>query len=225
MKSRNSIGVISVLLMILLANCSGTFISDNSERNKSIVIEWLDGEVKIFEAQLGVITNAPSYDWHMTNLRNYINLSPVALPTKNIDELDFSPLGGGSGMIGLPGDFTPPSRFVRAVAFSQTARKTNGGYDTVRETFRILDNFNVPANAAEGADDSLESNDVMMSATQITTAADLKNKVFYFHTQFNRRVRMLDLKRIDFSKIGPNMISQPADKTKDEDIIDLTPSK
>jgi hypothetical protein len=38
----------------------------------------------------------------MINLRNYVNLSPVAIPAKKIEELDFGPLGGGSGMIGLP---------------------------------------------------------------------------------------------------------------------------
>jgi choloylglycine hydrolase len=77
---------------------------------RAIVIEYLNGELKIFDAPLGVITNSPNYDWHETNLRNYINLSPVALPGKRIDELNFKPLGGGSGMIGLPGDFTPAQR-------------------------------------------------------------------------------------------------------------------
>ena len=104
---------------------------------KAIVIEYLKGEMKIFDAPLGVITNAPSYDWHETNLRNYINLSPVALPGKKLQDLNFKPLGGGSGMIGLPGDFTPPSRFVRAVAFSQTARPTATGEETIYEVFRI----------------------------------------------------------------------------------------
>ncbi len=117
---------------------------------KAVVIEYLKGELKLFDAPLGVITNAPTYDWHETNLRNFINLSPVALPGKKIEELDFRPLGGGSGMIGLPGDFTPPSRFVRAVAFSKTARPTPTGEETVYEILRILDNFNVPLGAAEG---------------------------------------------------------------------------
>ena len=80
---------------------------------KAIVIELPGAAPKIFDAPLGVITNAPTYDWHEINLRNYVNLSPVGIPGKKIDELDFRPLGGGSGMIGLPGDFTPPSRFVR----------------------------------------------------------------------------------------------------------------
>ena len=119
---------------------------------KSIVIEYLDKKLRIFDNPLGVITNAPAYDWHMTNLRNYINLSAVALPAKKVESLDFSPLGGGSGMIGLPGDFTPPSRFVRAVAWSQTARPLEKSREAVYELFRILDNFNVPLGAAEGSD-------------------------------------------------------------------------
>ncbi|WP_372573007.1 linear amide C-N hydrolase [Ruegeria jejuensis] len=191
----------------------------------SIVVEFDSKEVQIFDAPLGVITNAPTYDWHTTNLRNYVNLSPVSVPPKTIDGEQFSALGAGSGMIGLPGDFTPPSRFVRAVAFSTTARPTTGGYDTVRETFRILDNFNVPLGAAEGADDAPALDDLLYSATQYTTAIDTKNHVFYYHTQFSRRVRMVDLKQIDFAEIGDEVIIRPLDDTTEEDIVDLTPSK
>ena len=57
--------------------------------------------------------------------------------------VEFSPTGG-SGFLGLPGDFTPVSRFLRAVALSKDARHTRGGFDTTREVIRILDNFNVP---------------------------------------------------------------------------------
>jgi len=94
--------------------------------------------MKIFDNALGVLTNSPSFDWHTTNLRNYIHLSAVAIPEKKIAGLDFSPMGAGSGTIGLPGDFTPPSRFVRAVAWTQTARSTQTSIETVYEVFRIL---------------------------------------------------------------------------------------
>ncbi len=190
---------------------------------KAIVIEFTAGEVKIHDAPLGVITNAPSYDWHMTNLRNYINLSPVGLPAKEIDELNFAPLGGGSGMIGLPGDFTPPSRFVRAVAFSKTARSTPTGPETMYEIFRILDNFNVPLGAAEGEADKAKL-DGMRSATLLTTAYDTGNRVMQFHTMHNRRVREVDLKRIDFSELDEVQIF-PIDPEKSQDILDMTPAQ
>jgi choloylglycine hydrolase len=187
---------------------------------KAIVIEYLKGEMKIFDAPFGVITNAPSYDWHETNLRNYINLSPVALPGKKIEDLNFRPLGGGSGMIGLPGDFTPPSRFVRAVAFYKTARPTATGDETIYEIFRILDNFNVPLGASEGTGD--DKTQGMRNSTIWTSASDTNNKVFYYHTQHNRRVRMVDLKKIDFGSFS-DIKRLPLDKVKAQDIQDVTP--
>ncbi len=187
---------------------------------KAIVIEYLKGQMTIFDAPLGVITNAPSYDWHETNLRNYINLSPVGLPGKSIGDLNFKPLGGGSGMIGLPGDFTPPSRFVRAVAFSKTARPTATGDETIYEVFRILDNFNVPLGASEGSGE--DKTQGMRSSTIWTSASDTHDKVFYYHTQHNRRVRMVDLKRIDFASFS-GIKRLPLDKVKAQDIEDVTP--
>lgn len=187
---------------------------------KAIVVEYLKGEMKIFDAPLGVITNAPSYDWHETNLRNYINLSPVALPGKKIEDLNFKPLGGGSGMIGLPGDFTPPSRFVRAVAFSKTARPTATGGETIYEVFRILDNFDVPLGAAEGTGE--DKTQGMRSATIWTSASDTNNRVFHYHTQHNRRVRMIDLKKIDFGSFN-DIKRLPLDKMKAQDVQDVTP--
>ncbi len=189
---------------------------------KSIVIEFTDGKMKIHKNPLGVITNSPTYDWHMTNLRNYVNLSPVSLPSKKIGELDFKELGAGSGMIGLPGDFTPPSRFVRAVAFSKTARPTKDGPETIYETFRILDSFNVPLGAAEGSDLEAGPQAGLRSSTCWTSAADTKNLVYYFHTQHNRRVRKIDLTKINFDSVK-TASRFPLDKEKSQDIEDRTP--
>lgn len=187
---------------------------------KSIVIEYIDGKLKTYDNPLGVVTNAPTFDWHMTNLRNYVNLSAVAIPSKQIEKMDFTALGGGSGMIGLPGDFTPPSRFIRAVAWSQTSRPLKNSSEAVYELFRVLDNFNVPLGAAEGSDSEADIND-LRSSTLWTTAWDLPKKTLYFHTQHSRRVRKVDLNRIDFS--GRKIVHIPLDESKVQDIKDITP--
>ena len=188
---------------------------------KAVVVEFANKEVQIYDAPLGCLTNAPTYDWHLTNLRNYLNLSATALPSQKIEDIDFSPLGGGSGMIGLPGDFTPPSRFVRAVAFSQSARKTETGKETMYEAFRILDNFNVPLGAAEGEGETTTKG--MRSATIWTTVYDTKNRVMYFHTMHNRRVRQLDLTKVDFSSTD-KLVRITPDPNKEQDILDVTPN-
>ena len=187
---------------------------------RAMVIEFTKGVTTFHDAPLGVITNAPNYDWHMTNLRNYLNLSAVGLPGKQIDDLNFKPLGAGSGMIGLPGDFTPPSRFVRAVAFAKTARPTETGPETMYEMFRVLDNFNLPLGAAEG--DGIRDTEGMRSATIWTTAYDTKNLILQYHTQHNRRIRQVDLKKIDFDT-PKQLIYLPLDNQKKQDIEDVTP--
>ena len=145
----------------------------------------------------------------------------MALPGKKIEDLNFKPLGGGSGMIGLPGDFTPPSRFVRAVAFSQTARPTPTGDETIYEIFRVLDNFNVPLGASEGTGEEHKTTG-MRSSTIWTSASDTKDRVLYYHTQHNRRVRKVDLSRIDFGSFK-EIKYIPLDRVKAQDIDDLTP--
>jgi len=190
-------------------------VTDSS--GEAIVVEYIDGELVTFDNPLGVVTNAPTFDWHLINLRNFINLSPTALPSITVDKLDFAPLGAGSGMIGLPGDFTPPSRFVRAVAFSKTARPTATGGETIYELFRILDSFNVPLGASESSAQGGASPD-MRSSTLWTSAADTRNLVYYYHTQHNRRVRAVELGDVDFGSLSPGALFFPLDKKKEQDV-------
>jgi len=193
------------------------------QTGKAIVVEYLNHELKVFDNPLRVMTNAPSFDWHMTNLRNFINLSPFPIPEKKIGDLTFDPIGAGSGLLGIPGDYTPPSRFVRAVAYTQIARKTPDGPETIYEVFRILDNFNLPLGSAEGPDARPDLLKGMRSSTIWTTAADTKNLVYYYHTQHNRRVRMVDMKKIDFSLTKDGLRRFPLDRQKSQDIEDVTP--
>jgi choloylglycine hydrolase len=192
---------------------------------EAIVIQYINGKLTIFDNPLRVLTNSPNFDWHITNLRNYLNLSAVALPAKKIGELVFAPIGAGTGLLGIPGDHTPPSRFVRAVAYSQTARKTPDGDETVYEVFRILDNFNLALGSAEGPEADPELLKGMRSSTLWTAAADTRNLKYYYHTQHNRRVRMLDLKRIDFSPNKRGIQNLPLDKQKSQEIEDVTPGR
>lgn len=189
---------------------------------RSIVIEYLQGVLTVFDNPLRVMTNAPSFDWHMTNVRNYLGFSAFPLPTRNIEGIRFAPLGAGSGLAGIPGDFTPPSRFVRAVVFSQLARKTPDGTEAVYEMFRILDGFNLPLGASEGSAEERARLQGMRSSTIWTSAADSRSLRLYFHTQHNRRVRMVDLSRIDFSS-GGGIEHLPMDRKPEQDVEDLTP--
>lgn len=184
---------------------------------KAIVIEFKDGRPVIFDNPVGVITNNPTFDWQLTNLRNYGYLSNTPFADTKWGNLEITPLAGGSGMLGLPGDFTSPSRFIRAAAFVQTARKTKGGEDTVLEAFRILDSFNLSATQSEGASGTDTG---LVAGTQYTVLNDTKNRIIYYHTMFNRRVRNVDLSRIDFTKGKPR--TTPLDLVRKQDVQEMT---
>jgi choloylglycine hydrolase len=163
---------------------------------KSIVIEYVDGELNVHENPLGVITNSPAFDWHMTNLRNYVNFSMENLPPVQLGPVSLAPLGMGSGMLGLPGDFTPPSRFVRAVAFTQSILPASSGDAAVLSAFHILNNFDIPKGAARDRELD-EHGNVIADYTIWTSAADLKAKRYYFRTFDNSAIRMVDLSRMN----------------------------
>lgn len=181
---------------------------------KTIVVEYTKGQLNVYDNPVGVMTNAPEFPWHLTNLRNYVGLRPQSNMPIKVGDLEVAPLGAGNGMVGLPGDVTPTSRFVRATALRNAALKQETGYHAVNESFRILDNFNIPLGTTTSKSELPE--DETIGSTQWTTAMDTKALRYYYHTMFNRTVRMVDLKTIDFDKSKIRYI--PLDRTKEQNI-------
>lgn len=177
-------------------------VADASGRH--VVVEFLNGKPCVFENKIGVITNAPSFDWQMTNLNNYVNIFAGAAPTHEVvPGVTLKPFGIGSASLGLPGDMTPPSRFVRAAFFLHTALQPETGYGAVMQSFQILNNFDVPIGTEFG--DKKEIPDGMLSASQWTAALDLKRLKFYYRTEWNCTIRCIDLRTIDFGKVKYQM--------------------
>jgi len=184
----------------------------------SIVIEYVDGKLNVHDNPLGLMSNTPAFDWHMTNLRNYVNFSLTNVPPVKLGAVTLKPLGQGSGMLGLPGDFTPPSRFVRAAAFSQSVLPSATGEDAVIQAFHILNNFDIPKGAARDEKKD-ENGNILADYTTWTSANDLKAKRFYFRTYDNSQIRMVDLTKM---KLDGKEITHISMKGK-EVITEVTP--
>ena len=110
----------------------------------SIVIEPVNGTLKVYDNPLGVMTNAPTFDWHLTNLKNYVKISPVNAEPITIDGQTIASFGQGSGLLGIPGDPTPPSRFIRALGYTMSAKRLPSGIQSVRLAEHILNDFDIP---------------------------------------------------------------------------------
>lgn len=156
----------------------------------SVAIEPIDGGLRIYDNPLGVFTNSPTFDWHLTNLRNYINLTVSNVPAIKLDDTQLAGFGQGSGMHGLPGDSTPPSRFIRAVAYSQAANQLKTAEETAKQVFHLMNAFDIPVGSIREHDGKSVSEDY----TLWTTVSDLKNVRWMFRTYDDQSIRSIDVR-------------------------------
>lgn len=206
---------LACLYLVTLDNAIGSVhwrISEPSGR--MVVLEVIDGIAQFYENRLGVLTNSPGFEWQMTNLNNYVSLYPGATRPQDLTEnIRLKAFGAGAGMFGLPGDVTPPSRFVRAAFYQATAPVCETGEETVISSFQILSNFNIPIGVEHKVGETPEG---LPSATQWTTATDQKALKFYYRTVWNSTIRCIDLKAINFGKVKYQ--SHPLEIVKEEPI-------
>lgn len=184
---------------------------------RQVVLEIIDGVPQFYENDIGVITNAPGFMWHKTNLNNYVNLQPGTAGPIKLGDDTLTAFGAGSGFLGLPGDMTPPSRFVRAAFFQNYSIQQSNAAAVIRQAFHILNTFDVPLGIQFAVGKSPTN---MPSATQWTIASDLTHRVIYYHTMYNRAVRSLDMNKIDFETVA--FQSHPLDVSATETIIPVT---
>jgi len=164
----------------------------------SIVVEYIGGVLHIHDNPTGVLTNAPSFDWHVANLGNYLNLSAYDPKPLKIGSLTIAPPSTGSGAPGLPGDMSAPARFVRAFLYSRAAPILPTSADAVGNAFHILNNFDIAPGIIRTQADSQAGGGVAgIETTEWSVVADTKAKRYYVRTYADSQSRMIDLNQAD----------------------------
>ncbi|MBE6837755.1 MAG: linear amide C-N hydrolase [Ruminococcus sp.] len=138
-----------------------------ADQTESIVVESTESGLQIYENDLNVITNEPTFHYQTTYFKNFGRLSPFD------EDEQYS---RGLSSYGLPGDFSSTSRFVRAAYLlknSITLNKT--------QFFKLLDNVSVPRGAIQ-----LKNGENVI--TQYSCCMDLQNKIYYYKTYNNSRI-------------------------------------
>lgn len=185
----NDINVINELNTGLDLPCHYMF-SDRS--GESVVVEPLENGLKIYRSELGVLTNAPTYEWHKINLCNYLGTSNLARKPQKVVDDTIRELGEGSGYLGLPGDYTPVSRFVR-LAFSKNFMPTPvDEMDAVNKMFNVFECVDVPEGAIYTPPEERTPYHEKTLCTSVMCAESLK---YYFSTSTNCRVCCVDLSK------------------------------
>lgn len=173
-----------------------------------LVVEWDKGEMKLFDNPIGVMTNSPNFDWHITNLRNYVNLNPAPEKPFAINGVEIAPLGIGAGMLGVPGDPTPPGRFVRATALVATAKEQPDSASAENMMLHVINNFDLVDGIAVASVDPPSEDQTLWS-----TISNLADVTYSLRTATDVTFRKIVLSHVDFSGSEIRVIDLPGPAT------------
>lgn len=173
---------------------------------ESIVIEPDKTGITIHRPTIGVMTNSPGYEWHQTNLRAYIGVTPNPPEDITMGEFELTPFGQGAGGLGLPGDFTPSARFLRVAYWKKYTQQAKNETEGVTNLFHILSSVNIPKGVVmtkEGKTDY----------TIYTATMCAQSKNYYFKLYDNSRISAVSLMNEDLN--GKELITFEWDRKQD----------
>lgn len=160
------------------------------DKSGEIVVESVEDGLKIYENPVGVMTNNPPFETQLFNLKNYAHLSTKNPANTFSKRLDLTPYSRGMGALGLPGDWSSPSRFVRATFVKEQYKKAN-----VNDFFHVLDSVAVPKHCVWVDGD--------FQYTVYSSCCDAEKRAYYFKTYDNPQCvcTVLDDKIMDLDKL------------------------
>jgi choloylglycine hydrolase len=170
----------------------------------SAVLEWVDGTMVAFDNPIGVATNSPHLDWHLTNLRNYVALRPANPEPFSVQGVEIAPLGQGPGMTGLPADASAPSRFVRAAAYVATIDPVADGRAGEVAALHVINNFDLPRGFVRDSRDG-----TVQDTTLWTTIANLTDRRYIVRGADDPTPVAVDLTTTAFDGGAPRQVPIP----------------
>ena len=166
-----------------------------ADKESSIVLESTKDGLKVYDDPAGVLTNNPPFDFHMQNLRQYMNLSPRQPEDTFSGGLGLKPFGVGMGAIGIPGDNSPASRFIKA-AFNRNNAVCDDGEDAcVVEFFHILDSVVSVKGTVITAEGKYD-------ITTYSSCINGDKGIYYYKTYENCRINAVDMHKEDLDSEG-----------------------
>ncbi|MBQ3044511.1 MAG: choloylglycine hydrolase [Clostridia bacterium] len=166
-----------------------------ADKNRSVTIEPMIDGLKIYENTLGVLTNNPPFDYHMHNIVNYINLTPNPPENRFCSAVELKPCSLGMGGIGLPGDLSSASRFVRAAFVKLNSVCDETENSSVGSFFQILGSVEQQRGLNRLGGDKYEY-------TLYSSCCNAEKGIYYYTTCGNRRITAVDMYKTDLNGSG-----------------------
>lgn len=172
---------------------------------QSITVESVKDGIKIYDNSVGVLTNNPPFDEQIFNLNNYMNLS-VHNPQNNFsDKLDLNAYSFGMGALGLPGDLSSQSRFVRAAFVKSNSLSGKSEEESVNQFFHILGSVDQQRGCCE-----VETGKYEISF--YTSCCNTDKGIYYYTTYENHQITAVDMNKENID--SESLIHYPLIKTE-----------
>ncbi len=161
-----------------------------ADQTGAVVVEQTARGLEVYENPVEVLTNNPPFGWHMTNLCRYMGLSSAQPQSRFAPNLDLRPHSRGMGSLGLPGDYSSPSRFVRAAFVRSNSRSGSGEAESVAQFFHILDGVAMPRGCVQTEGEEYE-------ITRYSCCCNTTKGIYYYTTYANSGITAVEMHRED----------------------------
>ena len=183
--------------LLLKINITGKAFADNfaptplhfiiSDKDGSVTFEQTKDGAKVFKNPISILTNNPTFDIHMANLSNYMSLSPCDPKNTFTDKTDLKIYSKGMGAIGLPGDCSSMSRFVRAAFVASNSDFSGKETQKVCQFFHVLKSVEHQKGCIRTADG--------FEITNYSSCTNASRGIYYYTTYYNSCITGVDMHR------------------------------
>lgn len=175
-----------------------------ADAQQAITVEPMANGLHIHDNPVGVLTNNPPFDFHMYNLRNHLNLSAQPATNRFTAVFDLQPFSNGMGGLGLPGDFSSASRFIKAAFVKLNSVCGHSEEESVNQFFHILSSVSMPRGSIVMRPDEYE-------ITLYSCCCNTDKGIYYYTTYENRSITGIDMHREDLDGSVP--VSYPLENS------------
>lgn len=157
-----------------------------SDRNESITVESVKEGMKIYDNPVGILTNNPTFDIQIFNLNNYVNATREIPENRFSSAIALDVYSRGMGGIGIPGDLSSSSRFVKAVFTKLNSVSGTSESESISQFFHILGSVNQERGCVRLAEDTYE-------ITIYSSCCNVDKGVYYYKTYENSQITGVDM--------------------------------
>ena len=168
-----------------------------ADRDACITVESVQDGLKIYDNPVGVLTNNPPFNYQMFNLNNYMHLAPENHGNTFSKQLELDQYSRGMGAMGLPGDLSSQSRFVRVAFVKMNSLSGDSEAESVSQFFHILGSVDQQRGCCRLGTDKYE-------ITLYTSCCNTDRGIYYYNTYDNHRITGVDMHKENLD--GKNLI-------------------